>query len=1217
MIKKHLHTSLNSLKVSLYLIFLCLAILMQVVYPDYAAAQQIVINEFVSSNAATLADEDGDFEDWIELYNYGDTPVNLQGWGLSDDFSNPFKWVFPQKTLNPGEFILIWASGKNRHGENLHTNFSISSDGEPLLLVLPNGNWADLVGPTPLPTDISYGRKPDGTGDFYYFDAPTPGLSNTSPAFQGLLEPPVFSHSSAFYSENLNLSISHPRPEATIIYTLDGSEPTMSNLSGTTYNYKNHYVNFSWENEGQFEQNTYISYTYEAPVLIEDRSQENNKLSVISTTFHENPPYFPQQKVPKGTVVRARAFKEGFIPSEIVSRSFFITPEGRDKWSLPVISLALPEYRLFDYFQGIYVAGVDFDLWRAENLDGDLNGGAGANYHRRGVDTEIRSSLDFFPENERSSALSHDIGIRIHGNWTRAYPQKSFRLYARNQYGEEFLDYDFFGLSQPHNFKRLLLRSSGNDFYGTMFRDAYCQEITRHMNFATQAYLPTTVFLNGEYWGIMNIRERQDKHFLNRHYGVDPENLDILSAWGHIVEGDDLHYRETLDYIGANGLQDQSHYEYIQTRIDVDNFVDYKIANIFLRNTDWPFSNIDFWRLRTESFIPDAPYGHDGRWRWMLYDTDHGFGLAGGDNTYRHNTLAFATEPDGPLWPNPPWSTFLLRSFLENDQFRVFFINRFADQLNTAFLPNRLLDVLEEFKQVLHPEMERHIIRWRSHSGVSGWEDKVKVMARFATHRPEHQRNHIMEYFGLSGTYSAKLDVSHPWHGHVKINTIDLLPSTTGINSDPYPWQGVYFRDIPIEIRAVPAPGYQFSHWAGSNNSNQNPLILQPSQNINLTAHFIPTYQEKLLHFWFFGEALPNNEPLLNIPSSYAVTPGSKIEFVSCLPGYPYHPGHEFWRTASMERRNSPTAINYRTEGNNQISYENTSMRAIQIKQPMVYNGHESALIFHLPTTGKKEAVFRFAVKDEGAADYLIIDYASDSLQNFTQAMLENPVIELTDIYQLVEIDFSPIEAANNNPDFNIRIRLGGEQVHAMDGNRVTFNNFSLDGVVSMAHRITSKARGPGEIYPEGENNYFETEELTFILTPKPNHVLEGLLLDGVSVTEQTQWIEESNQRFYTFQEPVANHTLEAIFSYDTSLMDENDGLLVYPNPTQDILHITSLKKISKLELYDIKGSRIMEIEGNESYFLSLQTDRVNQGLFFLVITLEDGIYTRKIQVLR
>lgn len=202
------------------------------VFPSEA---QIVINELQASNGSTLFDEDGDAEDWIELFNTGSDTVNLSGYGLSDDYDNPFRWIIPDVTIQPGEFLLVWASGKDRTlpSAPMHTNFSISSSGEEVLLTAPNGERMDEIAPVPIPRDISYGRYPDGSENFYFFSEPTPGSQNSSERYRKLLEPPVFSHQGGQYTSSFQLTLSADE-DASIYYTTDGTMPTDSN--GFLYN---------------------------------------------------------------------------------------------------------------------------------------------------------------------------------------------------------------------------------------------------------------------------------------------------------------------------------------------------------------------------------------------------------------------------------------------------------------------------------------------------------------------------------------------------------------------------------------------------------------------------------------------------------------------------------------------------------------------------------------------------------------------------------------------------------------------------------------------------------------------------------------------------------------------------------------------------------------------------------------------------------------------
>lgn len=796
-----------------------------------AISQNIYINEVMASNAYTIADEDGDFEDWIEIYNGSNSAVNLDGYGISDDYDNPFRWVIPNVSLESGEFLIIWASGKDRSDpENeLHSNFAISSSGEEILLTNPAGTRIDEMLPIEIPGDISYGRYPDGSENWYFFDDPTPGEPNVSDGGGDFLEPVNFSHEGGFYADGFELSLSHPDPNVTIIYSIDGSEPDPDNLGGKTYPYMDRYRT----NDRALQTRSFESIEYEStqPLVISDRTNAPNYMSRMMSTVADNPDpfYFPSSQTFKGTVIRAIAVKDGAISSEIKTHTYFITPDVNARYSLSVISLAIQEDHLFDYESGIHVPGKIFD----DNYDGEATGNSSANYHQRGREWERPASMEVFDKENSDAVLSQDIGVRIHGGWSRLNPIKSLRLYARGALGESRFNYQFFPNLEDDSFNRLILRNSGNDWSETYFRDAAIQAIIGHMNFDTQAYEPYVVFINGEYWGILNVRERYDKHYLARVHDVDSENIDLLEGNAVIKEGDNQHYNETISYIENNGLADHTHYEYIQTRIDVENFIDYQVAQIFVRNTDWPFSNIDFWRNRTDGYEPDAPEGQDGRWRWLAFDLDFGFWLYG-NHAPDHNTLEYALADDISAYRNPPWSTYLFRSFMENEQFKMDFANRFADMLNTAFLPDRVKGIINSMADYIDPEIAEHTARWSAPwGGHSGWRGRVDdELIQFADLRPDYQREHLRNYFDVTEA-EVIVNVSNPAHGTVQVNTIVLdSEKTPGLSENLWPWRGTYYEEIPISVTILREPGYMLSHWLVDGVMIENENTIQ----VNLTG---------------------------------------------------------------------------------------------------------------------------------------------------------------------------------------------------------------------------------------------------------------------------------------------------------------------------------------------------------------------------------------------
>jgi len=220
---------------------------------------------------------------------------------------------------------------------------------------------------------------------------------------------------------------------------------------------------FPGQSFGPFLTGASHSYEYPRPLKVVNRAQQPDSLSRRSSSYDRSNYYFPANPVFKGTVVRAISVKEGFASSPVVTHIFFITPEGRQRYSLPVITINTDEKHLFDYNMGIYTPGVVFDQWRQSNPGVAADGGQPANYNRRGTAWEHPAHFAYFEAGRSNPAVNQDVGIRTHGGWSRAWPMKSLRIYARTEYGESKFEHPFFGDPRYGTYKRIVLRNSGND----------------------------------------------------------------------------------------------------------------------------------------------------------------------------------------------------------------------------------------------------------------------------------------------------------------------------------------------------------------------------------------------------------------------------------------------------------------------------------------------------------------------------------------------------------------------------------------------------------------------------------------------------------------------------------------------------------------------------------------------------------------------------------
>ncbi|KAA3632910.1 MAG: hypothetical protein DWQ02_14015 [Bacteroidetes bacterium] len=479
--------------------------------------------------------------------------------------------------------------------------------------------------------------------------------------------------------------------------------------------------------------------------------------------------------ITKTSVLRVLAYRHKSKKRE-VGQTYFIDepPTG-----FPVVSIGITPYVLFDPENGMFMKGthaVD-SLWTKP----------GANFWSR---KEVRVHVDIF-ESDGSNVYNNLTGLRLFGGMSRLFPQKSLALVARNRYGENRIKHPVFGKGEPKKYKFLVLRNSGSDFRKSHFRDGLMTGLVEDWDIETQAYRPSHVYINGKYWGIYNIREKVNRYFLQSHSEADKDSIDLMEHRYISKRGDKEHYGELLSFVKENDLSIPQNYYWIQSQMEVTNFIDYQIAQIYFDNQD-AGGNIKYWRPRTDQ----------GRWRWILYDTDWGFGLHD-DDAYRNNSLKFHTKPNGPRWPNPPWSTLFLRKLLENPDFERTFVNRFADHLNESFASEKVGRKIDDMYQVLLPEMPRHIDRWNL--DFEKWQHQVRIMRTFAAERPFHLRMQLMDYFSTGSMRDVTVEASTG--GTVYINN--------NLEVRQKPLQGKYFEKYPITVRAVADYGYRFVGWEG------------------------------------------------------------------------------------------------------------------------------------------------------------------------------------------------------------------------------------------------------------------------------------------------------------------------------------------------------------------------------------------------------------------
>jgi len=504
------------------------------------------------------------------------------------------------------------------------------------------------------------------------------------------------------------------------------------------------------------------------------------------------------------TVVRAQSFQDDYLPSGVVTHTYLIN----ESTELPIVSVATDPANLWDDEIGIYVEGTN-----------GIPGYCVSEPRNWNQPWERPVSLEMFEANG-NLGFKLDAGMQIGGGCTRKYPEKTLAIYARSEYGASKINYQIFDDKPIDQFNNILLRNSGQDWWRAMFRDGMMQTLVKdQMDIDWQAYKPAILFLNGEYWGIHAIREKHNEHYLESNYGIDPDAIDILTGNATVMQGSAENYVAMMDFIESHDLSAPENYQWVSTQMDINEYLNYMIAEIYFANIDWPGGNIKYWR----------EHGENNKWRWILFDLDLGFG-AHERGQYDSNTLANATATSATYYANPPWSTFLFRKLLENADFRAQFIQRSASHLNITFQPERVLDIIDSLKMNIEAEIPRHIQKWeQSTSFNGGWAYHLDILQEFAIQRPGFMIDHLIEKFGLSG--SAELNVTHagPEMGYVLLNGVRL----------PTPdFSGVYLKDVPIQCVAVAKPGYRFVGWQGGFNSPENSMNLVLNTDTSLEAVF-------------------------------------------------------------------------------------------------------------------------------------------------------------------------------------------------------------------------------------------------------------------------------------------------------------------------------------------------------------------------------------------
>ena len=894
---------------------------------------QLVINEGSNKNYSVLADEDGDYEDWIEIYNSGTTAIDLFNYSLSDN-STPGEWFFPHQIIQPNEYIIVFCSEKNRFASTPFTNVLIDSTFQPqpgwnthyfttpfywdgvsnIVLNLctynsfyecnsihsqstTNFNSATIALNYPGSAcgfsggsnaqqrpNIRFNSSIIGTGTIQngYYDYPSAysnwyegarqqylysaselisaGLSPgnidslsfdviatcpTSIQFIELsmsntginsLSPNFVPATGNFHHTNFKISstgetIKLYNPSGTVVsalnvncgpgydisvgHFLDGSG-TLKRFSSPTPGVSN---NNSIPSDGYAAAPVFsiTSGIYTSPISVSITDLNNPTATIYytldgsdpnenSTLWNGTPIYIFQSKI-----LRARSYVNGLIPSTISSSSYLFNVHH----TTPIISVISDPQNLF---------------------------GPSGMFDNPSLDLLKNASIDYF-----DSTLNHNLlfsrraGIIMDGGWgSRGLPQRPFRIkFDDGVLGQGpisgFIIPDRTNRNQYSDF---MLRNGSNQYLILPHKDA---AQTKMMGDGTNNYYsawrPASVYINGEYWGLYELREKFNTEMFEIYDGAIENTIEILGSSAQYgfqlraIEGDVQNFYNSYNLFSQINPLDTNFWTQADQYFDMIYYNDYIIGELWMNNADWGFNynNLKIYRSNATNYS----------WRYILMDLEYGL-LPNPSNDF-----SCGYDLLGQLinWPstdpgNPHFNIFW--KGLQNDRFKNYFINRFADQMNTVYLPSRLLEIENDMFNRTVSEMANEYERWGDPNNV-----QAQVDAFYQYHlifqedllcRPENMRNHIQTNFNLPQQVNVQLNVYPQNAGKIEISTI-----TPNI----YPWNGIYFDGVPIQLEAQAESGFQFSHWEANGliSDTTNAIFLDTLTNnsVNFTAHFIST----------------------------------------------------------------------------------------------------------------------------------------------------------------------------------------------------------------------------------------------------------------------------------------------------------------------------------------------------------------------------------------
>lgn len=584
-------------------------------------------------------------KDWIELYNGADSEVSLDGWYLSDSLKEPRKYRISSMALEPHGYGVIEATSSQANRDSDDAPFGVSPSGETLYLSDSNGVIRDAFHTGVQRNGMSSGRiEGDNHTRRVFFTKKTKGEANSDSRYPGYTSQPIFSETALYPGAPFNLTLTSLDPNATIRYTTNGSEPTEK------------------------------SKQYTEPI-----------------------------KINGNTVIRAAAFSDGLLKSEVVTYHYLFD----EPHQVPVVCMA--------------IAPEDFKTVYNVKKHRDLKG------------TDRKAQFNYY-ETDGKLGTTFPADVRCKGQGTLVYNQKSFSLHLRGQYGMSKLDYPLFPDYPYTTFGALVLRNGGQENDRARLVDSYVSRMSIGMNVEVANSRPTALYINGEYYGLYELGEDLNADFLETHYGADQDLVDLVRYNGDVAtQGSSKEWKELREYAKKAKLTNDADYAAYIEKIDEAYFIDYLIARTYACDTD--MINQKYWRVRGSI-----------KWRPLLFDLDLAM-----RSPKRNDVMDKYFSKNPVVSPHGYQSVFYVFAVLKtNKGFCQKFVERYVEILYTQYDTDRLLKLLDDMIAEYESEMPRQIKRWGNPKSMSKWQDYLNDVRTFVKGRREVMIEKLKKSFKVS-----------------------------------------------------------------------------------------------------------------------------------------------------------------------------------------------------------------------------------------------------------------------------------------------------------------------------------------------------------------------------------------------------------------------------------------------------------------------------------